>query len=319
MVPTMSEPIAAFGAEFVRFEGLTLDVGGRAVLGADGRDLALTRSEFELLMAFVRAPGRALSREHLLQAVAGRRGEPYDRSIDMLVARLRRKIEPDPKTPRLIVAVPGVGYKFAARPHPLAAPDLLGWAPEPAVRASLDNQQVHTAFFHRDASAGATMDIAGWLRTLGLEQYAPAFAQNDIGPDLLPSLTAEDLKDLGIASVGHRRRLLEAIAALRPAPFPPSEASEPRPAAAPEAERRQLSVMFCDLVGSTALSSRLDPEDLRELIGAYHRCVAERYAASGASSPNTWATACSFTSATRKRTKTTPNAPCVPASRWSRR
>ncbi len=115
------------------------------------------------------------------------------------------------------------------------------------------------------------MDVADWLRTLGLEQYEPAFRANEIDATLLPSLTAEDLKDLGITLVGHRRRLLDAIAALRAgsalaraAPLPPVEA-----------ERRQLTVMFCDLVGSTALSTRLDPEDLREVIGAYHRAVAE--------------------------------------------
>ena len=119
------------------------------------------------------------------------------------------------------------------------------------------------------------MDIAAWLRGLGLEQYAPAFAQNDIGPDLLPSLTAEELKEIGIASLGHRRRLLEAIAALRPAPAAVPVGPGPEPAARSEAERRQVTVMFCDLVGSTALSARLDPEDLRAVIGRYHACVAE--------------------------------------------
>jgi len=122
------------------------------------------------------------------------------------------------------------------------------------------------------------MDTADWLRGPGLGQYAPAFADNDIGPDVLPSLTAEDLRDIGVASVGHRRRLLEAIAALQAergmgavVPSP----SEPPAAPRSEPERRQLTVLFCDLVGSTALSARLDPEDLRELIGAYHARVAE--------------------------------------------
>ena len=90
-----------------------------------------------------------------------------------------------------------------------------------------------------------------------------------------PNLTAEDLKDLGITSVGHRRRLLGAIAALnesgKPAAIAPVS-DRPSPA---DAERRQLTVMFCDLVGSTELSTTLDPEDLREVIGAYHRCVAQ--------------------------------------------
>lgn len=118
----MSEPISVVAADFVQFEGLTLDIGGRVLLDADGRDLGLTRSEFELLAALLRSPGRALSRDHLLDAVSGRRGEPYDRSIDMLVSRLRRKIEPDAKAPRLILAVPGIGYKFAAKPSPVAEP-----------------------------------------------------------------------------------------------------------------------------------------------------------------------------------------------------
>ena len=115
------------------------------------------------------------------------------------------------------------------------------------------------------------MDIAGWLRELGLEQYEPAFRENDIDFDVLRSLTAEDLRDLGIASVGHRRRLLDAIKALPADAAPTSPAAEVRAGA----ERRQLTVMFCDLAGSTALSSRLDPEDMREVLGAYHKAVAE--------------------------------------------
>ena len=120
------------------------------------------------------------------------------------------------------------------------------------------------------------IDIAQWLRGIGLEQYAPAFADNDIDGALLPELTAEDLLALGVVSVGHRRRLLSAIAALRGAQLP----AEPQAAPAPvsDAERRQLTVMFCDLVGSTALSLRFDPEDLREVIGGYHRCVSETVA-----------------------------------------
>jgi class 3 adenylate cyclase/tetratricopeptide (TPR) repeat protein len=119
------------------------------------------------------------------------------------------------------------------------------------------------------------MDVTEWLRSLGLEQYAPAFEHNHIRPELLPRLTADDLKELGIASVGHRREMLEAIAALRGGPAAAADVSAPEPAAGSAAERRQLTVMFCDLVGSTALAARLDPEELREVIGAYHRGVAE--------------------------------------------
>ena len=122
------------------------------------------------------------------------------------------------------------------------------------------------------------MDIGGWLRGLGLERYEQAFRENEIDLRVLPELTADDLKELGVAAIGHRRLLLKAIADL--AASAGRAAAEDVPAASPasapgEAERRQLTVMFCDLVGSTPLSARLDPEDLRGIIGAYHRCVAE--------------------------------------------
>jgi class 3 adenylate cyclase/tetratricopeptide (TPR) repeat protein len=118
------------------------------------------------------------------------------------------------------------------------------------------------------------MDVTEWLRSLGLEHYAPAFEDHGIDMRVLPQLTAEDLKDLGVGMVGHRRLLLNAIADLRTGPAAAPDASARDPAAGSAAERRQLTVMFCDLVGSTALSARLDPEELREVIGAYHRCVA---------------------------------------------
>src|SRR6202048_5008568 len=104
----------------------------------------------------------------------------------------------------------------------------------------------------------------------------PAFTANDIDAEVLTELNGDDLIGLGVTSIGHRRRLLAAIAALRSEP--PGPVAETVPAAAPtssEAERRQLTVMFCDLVGSTVLSTRFDPEDLRELIGDYHRAVAD--------------------------------------------
>jgi class 3 adenylate cyclase/predicted ATPase len=126
------------------------------------------------------------------------------------------------------------------------------------------------------------MDVPEWLRGLGLEQYEPAFHANDIDGEVLRRLTAEDLRELGIASIGHRRRLLDAIAGLGPLPIPPRPGLDPgitgEGRVGVEAERRQLTMMFCDLVGSTPLSARYDPEDLRELIGAYHRCVADTVA-----------------------------------------
>jgi class 3 adenylate cyclase len=124
------------------------------------------------------------------------------------------------------------------------------------------------------------MDLAVWLRSLGLEQYEAAFRENAITEKLLPSLTSEDLKDLGVSVVGHRRALLNAIADLRSdtnATQASSAAIEAVTAPTKDiaAERRQVTVMFSDLVGSTALSARMDPEDLREVISAYQKCVTE--------------------------------------------
>ena len=126
---------------------------------------------------------------------------------------------------------------------------------------------------------GTVMDVGGWLRKLGLEEYEAAFRENKIDDTVLPSLTAEDLKDLGVGFVGHRRKLLDAIAVLRAEASAPTPLSDAPPAsdkdAKDSAERRQVTVMFSDLVGSTALSARLDPEDLREIIAAYQKCLAE--------------------------------------------
>ena len=122
------------------------------------------------------------------------------------------------------------------------------------------------------------MDLGRWLRNLGLEQYEAAFRENAIDEKVLPRLTAEDLKDLGVVIVGHRRTMLDAIAALRTdagAKAPPPDALPTIEAPKDTAERRQVTVMFSDLVGSTALSARMDPEDLREVISAYQKCVTE--------------------------------------------
>jgi class 3 adenylate cyclase len=118
------------------------------------------------------------------------------------------------------------------------------------------------------------MDVGGWLRGLGLGKYEAAFLDNGIGEAVLPHLTVEDLKEIGVATVGDRRMLLAAIAAFatptssapigpRPSPALPTKAPDV------SAERRPITVMFCDLVGSTALAARLDPEDWRNLVSAY--------------------------------------------------
>ena len=133
---------------------------------------------------------------------------------------------------------------------------------------------------HRCASGtnrGAAMQqVADWLQKLGLGQYAQPFAENDISFSVLPDLTDQDLKELGVASLGHRRQLLRAItelgnatattAPIIPQPFSPQPIA---PATEAAGERRYLTVMFCDLVGSTAISAQLDPEEWRDLVGAY--------------------------------------------------
>ncbi len=115
--PAVTAPEAP---QVLRFEGYTLDAGARSCVDASGQEVTLTRAEFSLLLAFVRQPGRVLSRDELTHVVAGRSAEPDDRSVDVLISRLRRKIEPDPKAPRLIVTMPGEGYKLTARPQVVA-------------------------------------------------------------------------------------------------------------------------------------------------------------------------------------------------------
>ena len=119
------------------------------------------------------------------------------------------------------------------------------------------------------------MDIDGWLRGIGLAEYAEMFRANDINIELLGQLTNDDLKDIGVVSLGHRKKLLEAIAERAGAVSVSPEPALSEPQAQDSAERRQVTVMFSDLVGSTALSGQMDPEDLRELISAYQTCVAE--------------------------------------------
>ena len=145
------------------------------------------------------------------------------------------------------------------------------------------------------------MDIAAWLHSLGMQQYEAAFRDNAIDERVLPNLTAEDLKDLGVSLVGHRRRLLDAV----------TPASADAPTSAP-AERRQLTVVFCDLVGSTELSAQLDPEDLREVIAAYHRAVADVVRSFDGFGAKYMATGFWSISAIRAPMRTTPSARSAP-------
>ena len=179
------------------------------------------------------------------------------------------------------------------------------------------------------------MDVAAWLNNLGLGQYEAAFRDNAIDADLLPSLTAEDLKDLGVTIVGHRRKLLDAIAALgaasKPAPPPsaagppatlppPALSSRPQPRSGAAAERRPITVMFCDLVGSTSLAAKLDAEDWRNLVGAYLDEASDggdRARRACAEEARRRADGAVRLSLTRRRT--TPNARCAPRSPSSAR
>ena len=160
--------------------------------------------------------------------------------------------------------------------------------------------------------------IADWLEKLGMSEYAQRFAENGIDVAALPHLTDQDLKDIGVL-LGHRRIMLAAISELgrrgsRNASPPP--AAEPK--AQDTAERRQVTVMFSDLVGSTALSARMDPEDLREVISAYQKCVAEtvqslrrvRREVHGRRGAG-------VLRLSRRRTRTTPSEPCAQGWSWS--
>lgn len=140
-------------------------------------------------------------------------------------------------------------------------------------------------------------DVGRWLEHLGLAQYARTFRESDIDFEVLPHLSEQDLEELGV-SLGHRKKVLHAIALLAGPQAPAAVCSE-RPRAPPhrrvEAERRQLTVMFVDLVGSTERAARLDPEDMAEVIRDYQM------------SPSTWATACWPISAGREPMRTMPS------------
>jgi uncharacterized protein (TIGR02246 family) len=142
------------------FGCFALDVDTRILIDPAGRELALRRREFDLLLTFARSPGRVMSRAALLDAIAGREAEAFDRTIDVYVGRLRRKIETDPKQPRLIVTVPGVGYRLAAKPRP-ALPSQADAEQRPNERAICAGAGILTAFnkanLEHDAKALAAL------------------------------------------------------------------------------------------------------------------------------------------------------------------
>lgn len=157
-------PGPADAPEWLRFEGYTLDVAGRACLDAAGAEVPLTRAEFSLLLALARNPGRVLSRDELRQAMAGRDAEPDDRSVDVLISRLRRKIEQDPKAPRMIITVPGTGYKFGVKTQPVAAVDEVapaGGRPEAESGGSRDAEPVPAGSRATASRTGRRTGVAG--------------------------------------------------------------------------------------------------------------------------------------------------------------
>src|SRR5262249_48759883 len=157
------------------------------------------------------------------------------------------------------------------------------------------------------------MDIGGWLQSLGLGQYEAVFRENAIEADVLHDLTEDHLREMGLP-LGARLKLLKAISALAPGAEPIGLTPVIAPAGPPAdtAERRQVTVMFADLVGSTALSARMDPEDLREVISAYQKCAAKAVRRFGGSWRGIWATACLSTLATPRPMRMTPSGQCVP-------
>src|SRR5262249_33073220 len=154
--------------------------------------------------------------------------------------------------------------------------------------------------------------IADWLEKLGMSEYARCFAENRIDFSVLPELTDQHLKDLGLP-LGDRLKMLRAIRELSGAvPVAP----QAEPGSRDTAERRQVTVMFSDLVGSTALSARMDAEDLREVISAYQKCVAETVGRFGGFVAKYMGMAFSSISAIRKPMRTMPSGPCAPGWSW---
>ena len=160
------------------------------------------------------------------------------------------------------------------------------------------------------------MDVGGWLRRLGLEQYEAAFRANKIDDPVLPSLTAENLKDLGVGFVGDRRKLLDAIAALRAEAKAPTLLSDAPPpthkAAKDTAERRQVTVMFSDLVGSTALSARMDPRTSARSFRPIRRASPRLYAASKGFVARYMGDGVMIYFGYPQHTRTTRSEPCAP-------
>jgi class 3 adenylate cyclase/predicted ATPase/DNA-binding winged helix-turn-helix (wHTH) protein len=285
-------------ADSILFERFRLDRSGGCLFRLDqngaATPVALGARALDLLSLLVERKGELVSKDEIMKAVwPGRVVE--EANLNVQVAKLRQILDQDREQGSCIKTISGRGYCF------------VGWVKEPSDSAVIDpsvSSVWEPTSISRSSGAPrasltvlpftelrgdperqyvgrlptSSMDIAAWLRGLGLEQYVSAFRSNNVEGEVLHRLTAEDLRELGVASIGHRHRLLDAIASLgkgQQAVETSSAASLGPHAVIGEGERRRLTVMFCDLVGLAALSTRADPEDLREVIGAYHRCVAD--------------------------------------------
>jgi two-component system OmpR family response regulator len=242
------------GPQLLRFEGYTLDAEARSCLDAQGQEVTLTRAEFSLLLAFARQPGRVLSRDELTHVVAGRGAEPDDRSVDVLISRLRRKIELDPKAPRMIVTMPGEGYKFTARPQAVTTELSMAAPAIPTTKEALG-----------DGSSA---------RRAGAQEGAQETEREK------SSRSTRALRALVPAAVIILMAVLgwEAWSNLATAPAPPPSSSTPQPGTSAErrasAFRRMVEAMQDDrfnwrTVERLAIESGVDEAEAREILAEH--------------------------------------------------
>jgi class 3 adenylate cyclase/DNA-binding winged helix-turn-helix (wHTH) protein/predicted ATPase len=235
----------------------TLDLPRRE-LRRGGKLVVLEPQVFDLIVYLVRNRDRVISKNALIEGVWGGR-VVSDATIHSRIKDARQAIGDSGAGQHAIRTIPRKGVRFVAEVR------------EQEEKAAPEQVSV------RSKASEVRLD---WLRGLGLEQYAPLFLTNEIDDRALPSLTAEDLSEMGVISIGHRRRLLDGIAALRSGT---GNADLPLARAAAEisgqvagiAEHRQLTVVLCELVGSTQLSTHADPEELHDLLHAFHAYCAE--------------------------------------------
>jgi DNA-binding response OmpR family regulator/class 3 adenylate cyclase/predicted ATPase len=311
-----SEQRSASAPRMIMFEGYALDLAGRTLRDPAGQNISLTAAQFTLLATLASHPGQVLSRDQISEAVAGREATPFDRSVDVLISRLRRKIEPDLKAPRLIVTVPGAGYKLAARTQvvtaPQSAPGLTGVDLEPAtsgkpaigvVPFNVIGADQHCSVF----AQGLAEDLISTLVQGGFAISAVRSTNGQNPPDLQRVAQESHVRYLIMGSVrriGERLRVTaqlmqgdtgnllwaeryddaigevlavhdtvsEKIASGVTSALRNRRGDRARPR---NVERRQLTIMSCEILGIARLATGLDPEELRTLTASFHRCCTE--------------------------------------------